>query len=156
DGTAQSDVAMQLGIAWAKQFEAMLVGLAITDLPRMKRAATVPVGSPVDEQKEYRTLLHKARVRARNSLEQFALNCAEQQVVCKVLEDEAEPTLSCLPEAQRYDVIMLGKSTRFEYPAQYWPDEILERILKSGSRPIVLTPPKLPPGNNVVVAYDGS
>src|SRR5690606_12744464 len=71
-------------------------------------------------------------------------------------EDEEDPTQAFLTEAQRYDLIMLGATTRFEHPAQFWPDEILTTLVTKGSRPVVIAPPLMSTGENVVVAYDGS
>jgi hypothetical protein len=54
-------------------------------------------------------LVTEARRKVEQFLGRFALHCAEQQVACKVLEDVGTPDEQIALEAQRYDLILLGR-----------------------------------------------
>jgi nucleotide-binding universal stress UspA family protein len=60
-----------------------------------------------------------------------------------------------LRESQRYDLVLFGHETHFQFVDSFQPDETLWKILKREPRPVVVAPPKLDAGSSVVVAYDG-
>lgn len=156
DGSADSASAIRLGIEWARRDGAMLVGLAIIDEPTI--AAEEPIflgGVPHADPIFYRERMADARRSADQFLEQFALHCAEAGVACKVLEDVGLPADEIALEAQRYDVVMLGRKTRFHFEVSERHDDTLERVLKESPRPVVVVPEVGSDSGPIVVAYDG-
>lgn len=156
DGSAYSTAAVDLGIRWAQKSNAMLVGLAVIDEPTICNPEPVPIGGSSFKKHRDDALLADARRKVELFLERFALRCAEAGVACKLLEDVGLPSEQILLEAQRYDLILLGKQTYYHFGTQGHPDETLTNVLKNSPRPVVVVPEHLGNGNCVVVAYDGS
>ncbi len=156
DGSAYSTSAVELGIRWARQFDALLVALGVIDEPTISRAEMVPLGASSFKQHRDEVVLARARREVEQFLEQFALRCAEAGVASKLLEDVGMPYDQILLEAQRYDLILLGQRTYFHFATEDDPCETLKKVLKSTPRPVVTVPEKLGDGTRVVIAYDGS
>ena len=157
DGSPHSVSAVRLGIAWAKQADALLVGLAIVDQPTI--AAQEPVllgGVPYADPVFYRERMADAHRQATGFLGQFSLQCAEAGVASKVLEDVGLPADEIALEAQRYDLVLIGQKTQFHFETQERRDETLARVLRTSPRPVVVVPDVLGEGQPIVVAYDGS
>ncbi len=74
----------------------------------------------------------------------------------KPLEDVGDPYIEILRETQRYDMVLLGLKTHFEFGFENIDDETLIRVLHSAPRPVVVVPENLGAGEAVVIAYDGS
>jgi len=156
DGSSFSVAAQEQGIAWAKRHDALLVGLAVVDAPDITQSGLVPLGGDAFKQQRDEVLLAKARTQVEQVLERFSLRCSEAQVPFKVLEDVGAPAVQIALEAQRYDLILLGQQTRFRFPTTDAPCDTLHEVLKNTPRPLVAVPEKLPAGNAVMIAYDGS
>jgi nucleotide-binding universal stress UspA family protein len=156
DGSPYSTSAMDLGLRWARQFDALLVGLGVIDEPSICRAEMVPIGASYYKQQGDEAVLARARRQVEQFLEQFTLRCIEVGVASKLLEDVGMPYEQILMEAQRYDLILLGLRTYFHFATQEDPCETLKKILQRTPRPVVAVPEKLDGGTSVVIAYDGS
>jgi nucleotide-binding universal stress UspA family protein len=156
DGSTYSDCAVELGIQWARQFDALLVGLGVIDEPTIREGELVPLGGDYYKQQRDDIRMHEARVKVEQFLERFALRCAQAGVPCKLLEDVGSPWEQVLVEAQRYDLILVGQQTYFHFETQQAPCETLHKVLRNTPRPVVTAPDKLTPGSAVLIAYDGS
>jgi nucleotide-binding universal stress UspA family protein len=156
DGSAYSHVAVELGIRWAQKFDALLVGLGVIDEPTICGGEMVPLGASDFKQHRDESVLARARGLVERSLEQFTLHCTRAGVASKPLEDVGSPAERILAEAQRYDLILLGRQTFFHFATQEGPCETLTKVLKSAPRPVVTAPEQLGGGGPIVVAYDGS
>ena len=62
------------------------------------------------------------------------------------------PGEEILREAQRFDLILLGKHAHFEAQGS---DHTLTNVLRSAPRPVVTVPDDPPLAGTVLVAYDG-
>jgi nucleotide-binding universal stress UspA family protein len=156
DGSPHSQLAVELGLGWAKKFDALLVGLGIIDEPAVRRPEPMHLGAAVAQVQFDDRLLAEARRKVEQYLEQFALQCAQQQVACKVLEDVGIPAEQIALEAQRYDIVLLGRRTYFHVDPQEGPEDTLSRVLRHCARPVLTVPNSVRPGRCVMVAYDGS
>ncbi|MFZ9792572.1 MAG: universal stress protein [Gemmataceae bacterium] len=156
DGSAYSTAAVDLGIQWAKKFDAMLVGLAVIDEPTIRQPEPVPIGGSSWKYERDEKLVADARRKVEQFLGSFSLRCAEAGVSSKLLEDVGLPSDQICREAQRYDLILLGKETHYHFETQQYADETLTKVLKASPRPVVAVPKTLGTGNSIVVAYDGS
>ena len=163
DGSEDCLPAVDLGISWAKRFDSLLVGIGVVDEPSIRGAQ--PAGHVSSTyQFAYDQLLSETRREVEQSLERFAIRCSEEQVSCKLLEDEGQPCERILTELQRYDLLLLGCQTHFRHGSERHACHTLEQVLRSASRPVVVAPksplvaPKSPlaAGKGVVIAYDGS
>jgi nucleotide-binding universal stress UspA family protein len=156
DGSPYSASAMEVGIRWARRASALLVGLGIIDEPTIRQPLAVPPGAMSFKVHRDQKLLADATRKVEQYLEQFALRCAEAGVSCKLLEDVGLPGDQILLEAQRYDVILLGRESHFHFETQAIADETLASVVKHSPRPVVAVPENPAEGTSVVVAYDGS
>lgn len=159
DGSKESYSALDLGLRWAKRFNAVVVGLGIIDQPGIATSGeSLLGGAGVDY---WRTpspakLLDKARHAVAAILEDFVQRCSVAGVECKTLEDVGSPYIRILIEAQRYDLVMLGQQTHFGNDSPFESDETLCKVLQDSPRPVVAVPAAFGGGESVVVAYDGS
>ncbi|HUY90286.1 MAG TPA: universal stress protein [Pirellulales bacterium] len=156
DGSPYSKAAVELGISWAKHWDAMLVGMGVIDEPSILQPEAVPVGAASAKKTQSDFLLADSRRKVEGLLEEFALRCANANVSCKLLEDVGSPAAQIVQEAQRYDMIMLGRRTYFRFETQTNQDETLHELIKLSPRPVVAVPDVSHRGEALVVAYDGS
>ena len=156
DGTASSGRAVQLGVQWAQQADALLVGLVVVDEASLRRAEPVPLGASSYKQERDNRLVTMARREVERYLEHFALRCAEARVACKLLEDDGSPAERIALEAQRYDLIMIGQRLRFQFESDHEELAALRNIVKNSPRPVVVVPEHAWRGQSIVVAHDGS
>ncbi len=155
DGSPESAGLMELAIKWAKQYDALLVGIGIVDEPGIHGPEEALVGSVYFE-KLNDSLLRDSRRQVDQILDRCAVQCAQAGVAFKPLEDVGTPHVQILREAQRYDLILLGRSTHFRFGWDAVSDDTLPRVLAASPRPVVAVPETLPTGDTVLVAYDGS
>jgi nucleotide-binding universal stress UspA family protein len=156
DGSPSSTAAVELGIQWAKRFNALLVGIGIVDDTTIYTPEAETFGVDYNwEQDEQR--LREAHDKVKQLLASFTERCAETGVSFNVLHDAGLPYEEILRESQRYDLVLFGHETHFRFGTVDQPDETLWKVLKRGPRPVVIAPPhKLEAGSSVVVAYNGS
>jgi nucleotide-binding universal stress UspA family protein len=150
DDSPAGTSAAELGFQWARKHGALLVGLGVIDQPMAAAPEPVPLGGGAYRAQAVAARLHAARQRVERALSRFAVACSEAQLPCKPLEDVGELGEELLREAQRYDLILVGRPTDHEAQAQ------LARWLKAAPRPVVAVAATAQTGQNVLVAYDGS
>lgn len=156
DGSTFSGSAIALAIQFARQFDAMVVGLGVVDEPRIRQGDFVPLGASAYKERADNIRLAQATRKVDQILEQFSLRCSEAGVASKVLEDVGAPHEQIVREAQRYDIIVLGQQTYFHFATQETPCETLKTLVKNSPRPVVTVPEKLSEGKAILIAYDGS
>jgi nucleotide-binding universal stress UspA family protein len=153
DGNAEHSALVELGIRWAKQFDCLLVGVTVVDEPRLRGPSHGPPGGYLEKlQDEW---VARARHEVEEVLERFTLRCTEAGVACKLLEDAGTPGEQILREAQRYDLVLMGRHAC--YQEQKERHDTLSGVLRSTPRPVVVVPDQvLPTTGGVLIAYDGS
>jgi nucleotide-binding universal stress UspA family protein len=156
DGSAFSDAAVELGVRWARRFDALLVGMGVIDAPTITRAEPLPLGAGYYKEHLDEARLGRARRHVEQFLEKFTLACSKEGVSAKLLEDVGVPHEQIMLEAQRYDLVLLGQETHFHFLTQETACETLQKVLHNTPRPVVVVPQQVPPAGAVVVAYDGS
>jgi nucleotide-binding universal stress UspA family protein len=155
DGTDDGEAAVELGLSWAKEHDALAIGITIVD-----EAGTL-VSEPALFASDFheavaRPLLDIARHRSLATLEKFTGQCHQLHVRCRSLNGSGTPFVRVLEEAKRCDLVVLGQRTHFEYGWKDQADETLARVLRDSPRPVVAVPRSATRGEAVVVAYDGS
>jgi nucleotide-binding universal stress UspA family protein len=155
DGSPWSESATTLAVEWAARFDARLVGLGVLDEPSIDRREPVPMGAYEYKRHRDETLLADAHRRVVGFLDDFRTRSAATRVTATVLEDIGDPARHILREAQRCDVVVLGRQTHFHFETQDRPDATLGQVLRTSPRPVVVVPRTLPEGGGIVVAYGG-
>ncbi|MCI0703265.1 MAG: universal stress protein [Planctomycetia bacterium] len=156
DGSAFSDAAVLLGLRWAAQTGATLVGQTIIDAARITAPAIAPVGSGVYRAFREDPKLIEAKRAADELLARFTTRCEEAKVTSKPVQDIGTPAEEILAQAQRHDLILLGMETHFWPGSPKEPCDTLDRVLRSPPRPVVAVPEAVGEGNTAVIGYDGS
>lgn len=156
DGSPDGEGALELGIAWARQLDAMLVGLVVIDAPTIRQMPAWPLSSIESQKAQDDALIADARRRAEHALERFSIRCAEAGVASKPLEDVGVPYERILEESTRFDLVLLGRRTHFNFATRDGQEETVERVLRASPRPVVTVTERPSTGDAVLVAYDGS
>jgi nucleotide-binding universal stress UspA family protein len=155
DGSAWSEAATTLALDWAARFDARLLGLGVLDEPSIDRAEPVPMGAYAYKTHRDDTRLADAHARIVKFLNDFRSRSAAAGLAATVLEDIGDPAERILREAQRCDVVILGRETHFHFETEDRPDATLAQVLRTSPRPVVVVPRELPEGRGVMVAYGG-
>lgn len=155
DGTADGEAAVQLGLRWARRFDALAVGIGVVDQPGIEMIeASAFAEASIRLATE--SALSDVTLRVGEWLGQFARRCDEAGVACRTTMPVGKPYVRILGEAPCADLIVLGLRTHFDYGCRDRSDETLVQVIKQGSRPVVAVPSAPATGDAVVVAYDGS
>jgi nucleotide-binding universal stress UspA family protein len=155
DGSPWSEAATTLALEWADQFDARLLGLGVVDEPSIDRGEPVPMGAYGFKKHRDEARLTEAHRRVLDFLEQFRVRARATGRPGTVLEDIGDPAERILREAQRCDVVILGRETHFHFETQDRPDMTLAQVLRVSPRPVVIVPRELPRGGPIVMAYGG-
>lgn len=156
DGSPTGDSAVELAIRWARRLDAMLAGIAVVDEPTILRPEPVPVGAGPYKLSRDAALMEDARRQVEQLLGRFSARCSEAGVTSRPVRDAGMPSERIVLEAQRHDLIVMGLQPHFHFETQIEADETLREVLKHAPRPLVAVPERLPEGEAVLVAYDGS
>jgi nucleotide-binding universal stress UspA family protein len=155
DGSADGDAALGLGLRWAKRYDAVAAGIAVADEPGVY-ASEAALFAEAYTRPAADTLVQREHRRAARALRRFALCCEAEGVRYKLIEGSGSPRSQILTEAQRFDLVVLGRRTHFAYGCDESPDDTLSSVLKESPRPVVVAPHDPAEGEAAVVAFDGS
>jgi nucleotide-binding universal stress UspA family protein len=155
DGSPQSAAAVDLAIRWGAQFGARLVGVGVVDEPTILKAEPVPLGAFSYKEMRDQARLEDARSRVHQFLGEFEAQCAGCGVSAGTVDATGDPVDRILREAQRCDLVMIGRDTNFHFETQDYPDKTMASILRASARPVVVVPPEPASGRGVMVAYGG-
>lgn len=156
DDSDYSRAAVDLGLMWAREQNLILVGLGIVDLTDLAPAESVPLGASAFKVHRDVRAVEEARQTVERLLQQFSIRCSEAGVSSKILETEGTPVEQIARESHRVDLILMGQRTNFDLAGDAMMTEVLPELIKHCPRPVVTVPKTPPPGDSVVVAYDGS
>src|SRR5215475_5112419 len=109
DGSIHGSAALDLALEWGVRFDARLVGVAILDEPGILKPEFVPIGGFSYKTPRDKARLQDAQHQVRRFLSEFEARCACAGVVGAGIEASGDPTARILREAQRCDVVMIGR-----------------------------------------------
>jgi nucleotide-binding universal stress UspA family protein len=144
-----------LGVERAKRFGAELTGVAvIDDLPGRK---PLPPGVRVSSPKVRAYLDRVERMTEKTGLfrDEFVARCAAGGVRFAARVETGDPVDVLLSLHEEFDLTLLPKEPRFRFATRDDPDDTLTEVLRRACRAVVAVPAVLPPGDAVVVGYDG-
>jgi nucleotide-binding universal stress UspA family protein len=155
DGSPCSFAATTLALAWRRRFNARLLGLGIVDDVGIRRPEPVPLGAGAYKKARDEARLADAHRRVAGILADFRTRTTAAGAPAEILEEVGDPAERILWEAQRADVVMLGRETRFNLETSENRDATLAQVVRSSPRPMVVVPKTLPEGIGILVAYGG-
>jgi len=155
DGSACSITATTLALDWARRFDARLLGLGIVDESSIRRPEPVPIGAGAYKKARDEARMEDAHRRVAEFLADFRGRATAIGVRSDLLEEHGDPAERIVFEAQRADVVILGRETHFNFETPARRDATLAQLVRSSPRPTVVVPQTLPEGAGVLVAYGG-
>lgn len=155
DGSPCSFTATTLALDWARRFDARLLALGIVDEVAIRRPEPVPLGAGAYKKARDEARMADAHQRVAGFFADFRARAAAAGVRVDVIEELGDPAERILWEAQRADVVMLGRETHFNFETPDRRDATLAQVVRSSPRPMVVVPQTLPEGAGVLVAYGG-
>jgi nucleotide-binding universal stress UspA family protein len=157
DGQSADHGSVNLGLRWASEFSAMLVGLGVIDERATHLHEPVPIGAGEAKRQLDAARLHEQQVLIGNMLSAIAIRCAHGGVAFKPLEFVGSPAEEIAVEAQRFDLIIMPRFLNApDRHGHLGLSGALQTLLRSAPRPIVAAPEHAVTGESIVVAYDGS
>ncbi len=156
DGSPFSDAATELGIRWAKRFDARLHALGIVDEPEIRGGEATGIGGSAYSKQIDEAQMADAQAKVATFLDRFEAKCRSASVRFARTAVVGAPRVEILAAAPRHDIVVLGRRTYFHFETQQKPDDTLEEILHRPPRPVVAAPNPVAKEGPVLVAYDGS
>lgn len=159
DGSPSSANARALAIDVARRTGAELVGVGVLDVPWVTAPRATPIGGGHYQEHRNVELLKKGRETIRGRIDAFHTQCAEAEVGHSAIGAEGDPVEQIDAEADRHDLIVIGRETNFHGGVDHDIGETVEKLLDDTPRPLMITPEAVDhPGDPdiVVIAFDGS
>jgi nucleotide-binding universal stress UspA family protein len=150
-----SRAAADLALSWAVSQRSNLIGVSVVDVSRLAPAESVPLGAGAFKKERDDAVLASAHRDAEKRLADFENRCRAANVACRVLKLEGDAAEVLAREAQRCDVVMVGKKT-VPHDDHSAASETLDRLLHHTPRPAVCVPAEPLSDAGALIAYDGS
>ena len=148
-----------LATSWAQRLNGAILAMGVVDESTAVPASVLAGGSAsmgniaVPDANALRT---KAEKYVTEALRELESHCQDAGVACRHVAKEGNPEEAICLEAQRCDIVVLGRQSTpnpdFGIPTR----EILSGILRPSPRPVVAVPGHIQQGQGILVAYDGS
>ncbi len=156
DASPSSVEAEKLALAIAGGHGSHLVGIGVLDTPFFTAPMARPMGAGAYKEHRDETLVEAARQRLEARMKEFEAACAAAGAAYGVVEAEGVPHKLIEAEADRHDLIVIGRETNFHGFEKHDIADVVQRLLHDNPRPVVMVPPAPLSGERVVVAFDGS
>lgn len=149
---------IQLASSWGRRLSGRVTGVGVLDEMIWAPASIAgTTRSPAAEMSETRDAMRaRAEKHIASSLHELETSCEERHVEYRQRSDIQSLDGDLAAEAQRHDVVMLGREHVSDPGLGKSAREVLEMLLPHAPRPIVAVPEELPEGSGILLAYDGS
>jgi hypothetical protein len=118
-------------------------------------ARAVPVGAGAYKKGRDDRRMADAHHRVAGFLADFRTRAIAAGARAETVEELGDPAERILWQAQRTDVVILGRETHFNFETPERRDTTLAQVARTSRRPMVVVPETLPEGAGVLVAYGG-
>lgn len=156
DGSKAGSVAKRYAIKLAKQLGAELVGLGIVDLPWITAPTPEPLGGAAFKIHRDQEVISQHHKKVKNMLAKFKELCEENKIKHQVAELEGFPAVEIETLAEMSDLIIIGRTTDFNFELEVDTDLTVRHVIRDNPRPIVVVTSEYDVDKKVLVAYDGS
>jgi len=148
-----------MAIEVADRTGAALVGLAVIDVDWVTAPRATPIGGGAYQEHRNKHLLAEGRETMRLRVTDFHSECDAAGISTTAIGAEGDPVEQIDAEADRHDLIVIGRETNFHGGEDHEIGETVEKLLSDTPRPLMIVPEgdglKGDP-DVVVVAFDGS
>ncbi len=156
-GTEYTEVAIHRAIELALRHSAALTGVTVVNQARLMPRQSVPIGagSLAVQLREERAELTRLRVEA--ATRKFETACKNAGVSYRLEKETGDAFELILSRSRYHDLTIFGLRSVFEYCFNDLDSsELLDKLVRSGMRPIIAVSKKFRPIHRVLVAYSGS
>lgn len=156
DETESGTAAVSLSLALAKARGAAVTGATVLDTKYFTAPQAGAIGAAHYKTESDAALLQQAIARNERLLADFLAQCQAQGVDGQALALEGAPTDALREAAALHDVVAIGRDCEFHGYSGEGIATTVERMLKNGPRPLIVTPKVVRAPARIVVTYDGS
>ncbi len=158
EGSAETELAIDLAIETAQQLGVSLVGLAVVDEPDIRSGSPTSIGGASYKKQRDEALLAEAEQQARRWERHFLDRCEHAGVTGRYRQRRGRPAAEILEEMQAHDLTFMGRNTNFRVLTQAEDPGTRDRVLHQARRPVVLVSETAHDRGSpdVLLAYDGS
>jgi nucleotide-binding universal stress UspA family protein len=156
NGTPASIQAYELGLTWAKAHQTPVTCLAVVDVDGLGSPETLPLGEGTFKASRDSEAVARERAKLAAALQTAGESAQARGVDCRLVQLDGIPSEVLTLEAQRHDLLVLGRRPPSAASGQAGPSATLTDIVRRASRPVIVAGDGSPQSSNVVVAYDGS
>ncbi len=141
----------------ARKHEARVAGLTILDTPEIQAMAIPSVYGYLKLPSDILNFHHKhAEEQLHKIQRRFADYCYEQKVESLEAEREGMPVNLIVEAATLFDLMVVGMRTFFRFETKNEDGNLVTKIFKKSSTPVLAVTKDYTPLQNVLIAYDGS
>jgi nucleotide-binding universal stress UspA family protein len=151
-----SEAAREYAFRLARSTGCELAGLAGIDLTFIESREPVPLGGMAFKTIGERQLREEAEAARARLRDKFREECSARDVTFEWLSFAGDPAATLLLAAETRDILITGYDTTFHGKTRESLAAMIERLLLTSPRPVIVCPDKLPAGAGVLIAYDGS
>ena len=155
-GTPFTDVAIERAVELAKDHGAIITGVTVVDIRRLKQVGPIPPGGGAYAAKLRDKRIAITEERIEEAIVKFKEKCAESGISTKIERETGDPFESMIAHARYNDVTIFGLKSLFDYGFTSEPKDALIRLVSQGVRPIIAVSPKFRNIRKVLIAYSGS
>jgi len=157
DSTESSARAQEYALTLAKRYNAELTGIAVLDVPWITAPMATPIGAGYYKAHRDQTILANQSQALDDKINAFRKLCDDAGVPARAVEAQGVPSEQIEHEADRHDMIIIGRETNFHGVKGHDIGDVVEQLLKDNPRPVLVVPPSNTfKRDGVVVAFDGS
>lgn len=155
NGTQYSQLAADQAIHLATRLQARLIGIGVVDRAQVCPPEAVPLGAGEFKRERDKQMLQAAHDRSDCLLREFEQRSQAAGLIVQTRKLEGEPAAVLCKEAQRADLLIVGKKHLAAEAGDTSP-ATLQAILHQSPRPVLCVPAVADQHGPILIAYDGS
>lgn len=156
NGSSGSGQAIELALKWAQTYHTPVTCLGVVDVEALTAPEPIPMGAAAFKVERDANVVTRERAQVAQALQSACAAAQTAGVECHLLQRDGCPADALGTEAERHDLVVLGRRSLPQSDREPAPSTTLVDILRQASRPVVVAGTSCPDVANVVMAYDGS
>ncbi len=141
DASPYTDAALDLGCHIAKATKAEIKGIAIMDIPGIKKSVgSIPVGGIYYADRLVEARIQDATAHVAGLLEKFNKKCELEGVPHRISEQQGSPSQVLFEKSVYFDLIIAGMRTFYQYGSDSDEGNGIDEIIGSTVTPILAVP----------------
>jgi nucleotide-binding universal stress UspA family protein len=156
DNSEPGKMAQAYALKLAKSCGAQVTGLGILDTPWLTAAQPEPLGGTAYKIERDEVVLEHAQAQVTSVMKAFKEQAEKAKVEATAFEVEGFPVLEIERISHEHDVIVMGQRANFHFDMDDESDLAVKHLAHDNPRPVIVVPASYHPGEDILVAYDGS